>query len=171
MSDFRTRALDELKARLQDAIDRADAGIDRDDMLARIEEIGGKAGRDLDTEALLTRLRQAMGKTEGRIDRQTLQGWLDEAKTIGGRAASLVAEQGGRLADRAPDAAGTLADAAKATLRDLTGDEGPIGEPQRQRLKEQAHGAAARVIEAARTDAREAAKIVKEEFGKSGADS
>lgn len=149
MSKSRSGKIDELTARIKDAVGTVDGHVDADGLMTRIQETIGKAGSDIDADALVGRVKDVAGQAEGKvdagklrqwrneIDRDKLNSWLDEAKTLGAGAASLVEAQGEKLADRAPGALDKLAGAAKEKLGSLAGDEGLINEGQVERLKGQ----------------------------------
>ena len=149
MSESRSGKIDELAARIKDAVGTIEGHVDADSVMARVRETIGKAGSDIDTDALVARVKDVTGQAEGKvdagklrqwideIDRDKLKSWLDEAKSLGAGAASLVEAQSDKLADRAPGALDKLAGAAKEKLGSLTGDEGLINEGQVERLKGQ----------------------------------
>ena len=175
MSESRHHDADDLATRISAAIGGAAGETDREAMMARLRDAIGKAGSDVDVDVLLARVTDAIGKTEetvdvghlrrwtASVDRETLRGWLDEARSIGAGAASLGVAQRERLVDQAPEVVDTLAGAAREKLGALTGDDGPISERQVERLKGQVKDAVASAAQAAKSDAREAARIVKRE--------
>jgi uncharacterized protein YjbJ (UPF0337 family) len=149
MSESRSGKIDDLAARIKDAVGTIEDHVDADGVMNRIRETIGKAGSDIDADALVARVKDVAGQTEGKvdaaklrqwideIDRDKLKSWLDEAKRLGVGAASLVEAQGEKLADRAPGAFEKLTGAAKEKLGSLTGEEGLINEEHVERLKGQ----------------------------------
>lgn len=149
MSESRSGKVDELTARIKDAVGMIDGHVDAHGLMTRIRETIGKAGSDIDADALVARVKDVAGQAEGKvdagklrqwideIDRDKLKSWLDEAKTLGAGAASLVEAQGEKIADRAPGAFEKLTGAAKEKLGSLTGEEGLINEGHVERLKGQ----------------------------------
>ena len=127
--------IDDIKARLKEAVGDANGDVDFETVMARARESVGKAGSDVDAEALIARVRDAVGNVESKVDadkirqwvddvdREKVRGWLDEARTSTASAASFVGEQGERLADRAPGAFDKVVGVAKEAIGDFTGNE------------------------------------------------
>jgi uncharacterized protein YjbJ (UPF0337 family) len=173
MSESGSSNLDEIKARLKDAVANAEGHVDTEGIMSRIRETVGKAGSDVDTDAIVAKVKEVAGKAEGKVDtdklrhwidevdRETLKGWLDEAKSIGAGAASLVGAQGEKLADRAPGAFDKLAGAAKERLGSLTGDEGLMSEGNIERLKGQFMETIASATEMVESESKDPADAVK----------
>jgi len=173
MSESGSGSLDEIKARLKDAVANAEGHVDAESMMSRIRETVSKVGSDVDSDAIVAKVKEVAGKAEGKVDtdklrhwidevdRDTLKSWLDEAKVIGAGAASLVGAQGEKLADRAPGAFDKLAGVAKERLGSLTGDEGLMSEGNIERLKGQVMEVIASATEVAESDPKDAADAIK----------
>ena len=149
MSESRSGKIDELTSRIKDVVGNVEDHVDIDGLMNRIRETIGKAGVDVDPDAIIARIKDVAGQAEGKVDpgklrqwiderdRDKLTSWLDEAKTLGASAASLVGAQGEKLAERAPGALDKLTGVAKEKLGSLAGDEGLISEEHVERLKSQ----------------------------------
>jgi uncharacterized protein YjbJ (UPF0337 family) len=135
MSDSRGGKVDEVKARLKDAVAGSEGDVDAELLMTRVRDVIGKAGSDVDTDALVARVKDVAGKAEGtvdaeklkqwvhEVDTEKLKSWLNEAKTMGAGAAAMAGVQGEKLAERAPGMFDKVLGAAKEMLGDLTGNE------------------------------------------------
>lgn len=173
MSESRGGKFDDLASRVKDAMTDAEGNVDADGLLHRIRKAVGKAGSDVDADAIVARVKDVAGQAEGKVDaaklkqwigevdRDKLKSWLDDAKTMGAGAASLVEAQGEKLADRAPGAFDKLAGAAKEKLGSLTGDQGLNAEGHIERFTGQIKDTIASVTDMADHDSKDAADAVK----------
>ena len=173
MSDSEGSKLDEMTTRVKEAVASAESHLDADGLLHRIREAIGKVGGAVDTDAIVGRFKEVAGQAEDKIDAGKLRQWvadvdrdklksfLGEAQHRGADVVSLIGTQGEKLADRAPGAFDKLAGAAKERLGTLTGDEGLIGEGQRERFKGQIKETIASVSEMAESRSKDAAETIK----------
>ncbi|MDQ3227690.1 MAG: CsbD family protein [Chloroflexota bacterium] len=147
MTDSWGTRFDQLKARMKDAVANTEGEIDADSVVTRLREAASQAGAEVDTEALKARVKEVVGKAEGKVDaeklrrwiddvdRDTLKGWLHDAKAMTTSAASAVETQGERLAEQAPGAVDKWLGMAKEKLGDLTGNEELAREGELEHLK------------------------------------
>jgi uncharacterized protein YjbJ (UPF0337 family) len=135
MSESRRARLDELKARIGEAIGNAEGDIEISAVMARIRESAAKAGSEVDTDALMAHVKDAVGKAEGRVDvekvRQAVDridierftGWLGGARHRAADVGAALAARGERLGEETPGALDKLLGTAKETLGGLVGSE------------------------------------------------
>ena len=173
MTESRGGKFDDLASRVKDAMTDAEGKVDTDGLMNRIREAVGKAGSDVDADAIVARMKDVAGQVEGKVDadklkqwigevdRDTLKSWLDDAKTMGAGAASLVETQGEKLAGHAPGAFDKLAGAAKEKLASLTGDQGLKAEGHIERFTGQIKDTIAAVTDMADHESKDAADAVK----------
>lgn len=173
MSDSWSGRVDDIKARIKDAVGNAEGDIDVDTVMTRIRESVGKAGSDVDADALVARVKDAVGKAEGTVDagkirqwiedvdKDKLKGWLDEARSKTASAATLVETQGERLVDRAPGALDTVLGVAKEKIGGLTGNEDLAREGELQHLKGDIEERFASAADTVEIDAKDATDTVK----------
>lgn len=147
MGDDQSGRFDEIKARLREAIGDGEGEVDFESIKARLRESAERAGRDVDADALIARAREAIGSVEGKVnagairswidevDRDTIQGWMGDAKAAAAGAATIAAAQGERLAERAPGAFDKVIGAAKEAIGDFTGKQDLAREGELQHLK------------------------------------
>jgi uncharacterized protein YjbJ (UPF0337 family) len=147
MGEARGNRFDDIKARLKEAMGNDEGDVDFESVKARLRESAERADQDIDADALIARAREAVGSVEGKVDagkirawiddvdRETVQGWMGEAKTAAASAAAFASAQGERLAERAPGVFDKVLGAAKEAIGDVTGNEGLTREGELQHLK------------------------------------
>lgn len=147
MSDAESGRFDAIKARLREAVGDGEGEVDFESIKARLRESAERAGHDVDADALIARVRDAIGSVEGKVnagairswidevDRDTVQGWMGDARTAAAGAASFAATQRERLAERAPGAFDKVIGAAKEAIGDFTGKQDLAREGELQLLK------------------------------------